>query len=88
MIIQGQITSLRVLRALLSSVGLQIRKIGTCYRRTVVLVVTSFSVDVVAKVESGKELDKIRNREVRSGQECDTNQVGPQDNTTNTAMSE
>ncbi len=40
---------------------------------TVVLVVTSFSVDVVAKVESGKELDKIRNPEIRSGQECDTN---------------
>ena len=35
---------------------------------TVVLVVTSFSVDVVAKAESGKELDKIRNREIRSGQ--------------------
>jgi hypothetical protein len=55
---------------------------------TVVLVVTSFSVDAVAKVESGKELDKIRNPEIRSGQECDTNQVGLQDNTTNTAMSE
>jgi hypothetical protein len=55
---------------------------------TVVLVVTSFSVDVVAKVESGKEQDKIRNPEIRSGQECDTNQVGLQDYTTNTAMSE
>jgi len=68
--------------------GLQIRNIGTCYRRTVVLVVTSFSVDVVAKVESGKERDKIRNREIRSGQECDTNQVSLQDNTTNTTMNE
>jgi hypothetical protein len=55
---------------------------------TVVLVVTSSSVDVVAKLESAKELDKIRNHEIRSGQECDTNQVGLQDNTTNTAMSE
>jgi hypothetical protein len=55
---------------------------------TEVLVVTSSSVDVVAKVESGKELDKIRHPEIRSGQECDTNQVGLQDNTTNTAMSE
>jgi hypothetical protein len=54
---------------------------------TVVLVVASFSVDVVAKVESGKELDKIRNPEIRSGQECDTNQVDLQDNTTNTTMS-
>ena len=54
---------------------------------TVVLVVTSFSVDVIAKVESGKELNKIRNREIRSGQECDTNQVDLQDNTTNTTMS-
>ena len=49
---------------------------------------TSFSVDVVAKVESGKERDKIRNREIRSGQECDTNQVSLQDNTTNTTMNE
>ena len=55
---------------------------------TLVLVVTSFSVDVVAKVESGKELDKIRNREIISGQECDPNQVGLQENTTNTTMSE
>ena len=55
---------------------------------TVVLIVTSFSVDVVAKVESGKERDKIRNRDIRSGQECDTNEVSLQDNTTNTTMSE
>jgi hypothetical protein len=50
--------------------------------------VASFSVDVVAKLESAKELDKIRNHEIRSGQECDTNQVGLKDNTTNTKMSE
>jgi hypothetical protein len=31
---------------------------------TVVLVVRSFSVDVVTKVETGKELDKIGNREI------------------------
>ena len=89
MIIQGQITSfLRVTPSFITLWGYKSAILALVIAATVVLVVTSFSFDVVAKVESGKELDKIRNREIRSGQECDTNQVGQQDNTTNTAMSE
>ncbi len=90
MIIQGQLTSFYESNSELYYPlwGYKSAILALVLAATLVLFVTTLSVDVVAKVESGKELDKIRNREIRIGQECNINQVGLQDNRTNTGMSE